>query len=54
MRLDAQRSAAGWAKEQMGGIAYLGFIRALAGRVDSDWDAVRVRRLHLWFRSLPA
>ena len=42
-RLDAQRSTAGWAKEQMGGIAYLGFIRALAGRVDSEWDAVKAR-----------
>ena len=27
----------------MGGIAYLGFIRALAGRVDSEWDAVKAR-----------
>lgn len=41
-RLDAQRSTAGWAKEQMGGVAYLGFIRALAARVDTEWDAVKV------------
>ena len=43
MRLDAQRSAAGWAKEAMSGVSYLGFIRALAQRVDSEWDAVQVR-----------
>jgi len=42
-RLDAQRSTAGWVKEQMGGISYLSFIRTLAARVDSDWDAVKVR-----------
>lgn len=44
-RLDAQRSTAGWVKEQMGGISYLFFIRKLAQRVDSEWDSVKVRRL---------
>ena len=39
-RLDAQRSVAGWAQEAMGGLAYLDFIRALAHRVDAEWDAV--------------
>jgi Zn-dependent M16 (insulinase) family peptidase len=42
MRLDAQRSSAAWAKEAMSGISYLGFIRSLAQRVDSEWDAVKV------------
>ena len=42
-RLDAQRSTAGWVKEQMGGISYLAYIRQLAARVDSEWDAVKVR-----------
>ena len=42
-RLDAQRSTAGWVKEQMGGISYLFFIRKLAQRVDSEWDSVKVR-----------
>ncbi len=41
-RLDAQRSTAGWAKEQMGGISYLFFIRKLAQRVESEWDSVKV------------
>eukprot|EP00884_Botryococcus_braunii_P006457 jgi/Botrbrau1/15812/Bobra.40_1s0001.1 len=40
-RLDGQRSTAGWLSEQMGGIAYLEFIRDLAKRVDSDWDSVQ-------------
>ena len=40
-RLDAQRSAAGWASEQMGGVAYLDYIRQLAARVDGDWEGVQ-------------
>ncbi|BDA40898.1 Presequence protease, mitochondrial [Coccomyxa sp. Obi] len=40
-RLDAQRSTAGWVKEQMGGISYLAYIRKLAARVDSEWDVVK-------------
>lgn len=39
-RLDAQRSAAGWVSEQMGGIAYLDYIRALVTRVEEDWEGV--------------
>lgn len=34
-RLDAQRSVAGWASEQMGGIAYLDYVR-------------QVGSLHVW------
>ena len=41
-RLDAQRSTAGWVKEQMGGISYLFFIRKLAQRVESEWENVKV------------
>ncbi|PSC73335.1 presequence protease chloroplastic mitochondrial-like [Micractinium conductrix] len=40
-RLDAQRSVAGWASEQMGGISYLDFIRGLVQRVDADWEGVK-------------
>ena len=40
-RLDAPRSVAGWAGEAMGGLAYLDYIRALAKRVDSDWEGVK-------------
>ena len=40
-RLDAQRSVAGWASEQMGGVSYLDYIRALVQRVDSDWQGVQ-------------
>ena len=46
-RLDAQRSTAGWVKEQMGGISYLTYIRKLAARIDTEWDAVKVRPSHL-------
>lgn len=41
-RLAAQRSTAGWIGEQMGGLSYLEYIRALAKRVESDWDGVKV------------
>lgn len=36
-----QRSIAGWVGEQFSGVTYLDFIRELARRVESDWDAVR-------------
>lgn len=39
-RLDAQGSTAGWVGEQMGGLAYLEFIRGLVARIDADWDGV--------------
>ena len=44
-RLAAQRSAAGWVGEAMGGLSYLEFIRGLAKRVEADWDGVQVRRV---------
>ena len=40
-RLDSQRSVAGWVNEQMGGVAYLEFIRGLVARVESDWEGVQ-------------
>jgi len=39
-RLDAQDSVAGYVSEQLGGLAQLEYLRALAKRVDSDWDSV--------------
>lgn len=36
-----QRSIAGWVSESTGGYTYLEFIRSLARRVDSEWDAVK-------------
>lgn len=39
-RLDAQRSIAGAVSEQMGGLAYLEFLRKLAKRIDTDFDGV--------------
>ena len=41
-RLDAQRTTAGWVSEKMGGLSYLMYIRQLLGRVESDWDSVKV------------
>ncbi len=35
------RSVAGWVSEQMGGVAYLDYIRNLANRLDSDWEGVQ-------------
>ena len=40
-RLTAQRTVAGWVDEQTGGLEYLHFIRDLAKRMDSDWDAIK-------------
>lgn len=39
-RLDAMDNAAGWAQEQMGGLSYLEYLRALEKRVDEDWTRV--------------
>ena len=39
-RLRAQFTEADWAAEQMGGISYLLFLRALAEQVETDWPAV--------------
>jgi len=41
LRLRSGLHEAGWAAEQMGGISYLMFLRALADRITSDWDAIR-------------
>ncbi|CAG9466039.1 unnamed protein product [Pedinophyceae sp. YPF-701] len=40
-RLDAQRSVAGWASEQMGGYSYLEYIRKLAARLETDWEGIK-------------
>ena len=39
-RLNAGLTEAGWIAEQMGGVCYLGFLRELVQRVDSDWESV--------------
>lgn len=40
-RLDAQRSIAGWASEQIGGLSYLNYVRELSQRIDSDWEGIQ-------------
>lgn len=40
-RLGAQNSVAGWLGEQTGGLSYLEYIRALAKRLESDWEGVQ-------------
>ncbi len=40
LRLSAHFTEADWAAEQMKGISYLSFLRALAPRVDEDWPGV--------------
>ena len=40
-RLDAQRSIAGWAQEQTGGLSYLNYVRDLSQRIDSDWEGIQ-------------
>ncbi|XP_057534490.1 presequence protease 1, chloroplastic/mitochondrial [Amaranthus tricolor] len=39
-RMDAKLNAAGWMSEQMGGISYLEFLRALEEKVDQDWEGI--------------
>ncbi|GMH13419.1 hypothetical protein Nepgr_015260 [Nepenthes gracilis] len=39
-RMDAKLNIAGWTAEQMGGISYLEFLRALEEKVDQDWDGI--------------
>ncbi|HHB89919.1 MAG TPA: peptidase M16 [Anaerolineae bacterium] len=39
-RLKAHFSLAGWAEEQMAGVSYLFFLRALAERLEKDWPQV--------------
>ena len=33
--------SAGWVNEQLGGLDYLFYIRQLAAKVDSEWDAIK-------------
>jgi presequence protease len=40
-RLSAQRSVSAWVSEQMGGLEKLHFVRDLAARIDTDWDAIK-------------
>ncbi|RJR50606.1 MAG: peptidase M16 [Desulfobacteraceae bacterium] len=40
VRLRAQFEESGWIAEQMKGVNQLFFLRALAGRIDSDWQGV--------------
>ncbi|KAL9238159.1 hypothetical protein vseg_012625 [Gypsophila vaccaria] len=39
-RMDAKLNVAGWISEQMGGMSYLEFLRALDEQVDKDWDGI--------------
>ncbi|WEJ32972.1 insulinase family protein [Devosia sp. SD17-2] len=39
-RIKSGLTEAGWVAEQMGGISYLEFLRALVKQIDSDWDTV--------------
>ncbi|KAI5592027.1 hypothetical protein BDE02_04G123600 [Populus trichocarpa] len=39
-RMDAKLNVAGWISEQMGGVSYLEFLKALEKRVDQDWAGV--------------
>jgi hypothetical protein len=41
LRLRSGLSEAAWASEQMGGIAYLSFLRGLADRISKDWSGVQ-------------
>jgi len=40
LRLRSGLHEAGWAAEQLGGISYLMFLRTLADRIATDWDAI--------------
>jgi Zn-dependent M16 (insulinase) family peptidase len=40
LRLLSGLNEAGWAAEQMAGVSHLAFLRALADRIDRDWNAV--------------
>ncbi|KAA8536181.1 hypothetical protein F0562_028659 [Nyssa sinensis] len=39
-RMDAKLNVAGWVAEQMGGVSYLEFLRALEEKVDQDWTGI--------------
>ncbi|HEX5322427.1 MAG TPA: hypothetical protein VFW40_01480, partial [Capsulimonadaceae bacterium] len=58
-RLGARYSEAGWVREKIRGVSYVEFIRALAQRVESDWEGVlaaldRIQSLLLNRRTLIA
>lgn len=48
LRLRARYTVTGWLEELMGGVSHLQAVRALAQRVDEDWDSVLadLRELH--------
>ncbi|KAK3025607.1 hypothetical protein RJ639_042105 [Escallonia herrerae] len=39
-RMDAKLNVAGWISEQMGGVSYLDFLRALEEKVDQNWAEI--------------
>ncbi|KAJ4828817.1 Presequence protease 1, chloroplastic/mitochondrial [Turnera subulata] len=39
-RMDAKLNTAGWISEQMGGVSYLEYLRALEEKIDQDWAGV--------------
>lgn len=39
-RLKSGLTEASWIAEQLGGVSYLGFLRELVKRIDSDWESV--------------
>ncbi|KAJ4716340.1 presequence protease 1, chloroplastic/mitochondrial-like [Melia azedarach] len=39
-RMDAKLNTAGWISEQMGGVSYLEFLKALEEKVDQDWAGI--------------
>ncbi|KAK3024519.1 hypothetical protein RJ639_043711 [Escallonia herrerae] len=39
-RMDAKLNVAGWISEQMGGVSYLDFLRALEEKVDQNWGEI--------------
>lgn len=46
-RLRSGLTEASWIAEQTGGVSYLGFLRDLVGRVDSEWDGVKAALLRI-------
>jgi len=40
LRLKSGLTEAGWIAEQLGGVSYLDFLRALVERIDNDWGSV--------------
>ncbi|WIJ25987.1 insulinase family protein [Devosia sp. RR2S18] len=46
-RLKSGFTEASWVAEQMGGVSYLQFLRALVKRIDSDWPSVEAALLRI-------